>query len=141
MRFVLTVTLLIGFIGITGFGFIEMDHGGNHGMINNGCIAATVKGVGCPNGTGALDFLSFHLDAFRSFSSAVFGHNIVSLLLFLTALALLAFFDTAGSSSFRILELSALSRSRRFLEFFSPPQIAQNLTRWLALHENSPAVS
>ena len=136
MKFLLTTILLASFIGIAVFGVFDMNHGQAHDMDPNNCIAATAKGMDCPKEADPIDFAAFHADAYRGFSLATFGENIMNgLLLAFASLLLigLVFF------SHQLFKLPQLAFYRyRFRDSFSPPQ-KQQLIRWLALHENSPA--
>src|SRR3989338_1693242 len=84
MKSALTTILLIGFMEIATFGLIAMNHGNAYD--HNGCIIAAAQGADCPNGTDPLSFVAFHLDAFKNFSTAVFGNNILSIFLAIVAL-------------------------------------------------------
>ncbi len=129
------VFLIMGFVGISVFGAFGMHTGmQNH---NGGCIAATAQGADCPKQGNPLEYLTFHLDAFRDFSTVIFEEN---LLAYLLVLALLA----AGVGL--ALLLGNLAPPQSDLAYFrygqgenfnSPPKL--RLLRWLALHENSPA--
>ncbi|OGN22676.1 MAG: hypothetical protein A2918_01075 [Candidatus Yanofskybacteria bacterium RIFCSPLOWO2_01_FULL_42_49] len=68
------------------FGFLAMgDHGPSHDL--GGCIAALREGTDCSAFRGLIGFASFHLSAFKVFSSANFSvTTAMSLLLFLVAL-------------------------------------------------------
>lgn len=133
----LAIAITLSFLGIAVFGVFTMDPEGNHS--HNGCIAATARGIDCSKREDALPFLAFHLDAFRSFSAAVFGENLGGMLLMLFLLLL-----TSGAAILRGLQLnpppSDFSKTHQFLKFpaFS---LQRKLVRWLALHENSPAAS
>ncbi len=135
MKSLLTTILFLGFVNIAVFGVFGMHSGmQNH---DSGCIAATAQGTGCPKQSDSLEYLTFHLDAFREFSTATSGENILASLLALTLLA-------AGAGLALFLGNLALSqldfayfRYKQCENFSSPPE--QQLLRWLALHENSPA--
>ncbi len=138
MKLALTIFLITGFIGIAVFGVFAMNHGSEHG--HNGCIAATAKGVDCPKEEGAISFLNFHLDAFRSFSTATFGDNIAGALLLLIALILAVAGGVVASIHTAPPALAVNYHRRQFLESYSFP-FQREFTHWLALHENSPAFS
>lgn len=136
MKLALTSFLIIGFIGIAVFGVFAMNHGSGHS--HNGCIAATVQGTDCPKEENSLSFLNFHLDAFRSFSTATFGEYLASALLLLIALVLTVAVGIIGIIHSAPPVLATNYRRRQFLESHSFP-FQRELTHWLALHENSPA--
>lgn len=137
MKATLTTFLIIGFIGIAVFGVFAMNHSSGHG--HNGCIAATAKGMDCPKEENSLSFLNFHLDAFRSFSTATFGENLANAFLLLIALVLTAALGIAVSIRPAPPAFATNYRRRQFLESYSFP-FQRELTHWLALHENSPAI-
>jgi hypothetical protein len=125
---------LASFLAIAVFGVFAMNHGSGHDH-EEGCIAATAQGTYCPKEGSVLSFLNFHLDAFRSFSVATFGGNLVNIMSLLTALVLV-FFGIITS----INPASGISyRRRQFLESYSF-SFQREITHWLALHENSPAI-
>jgi len=136
MKPALTIILLTGFIGIVVFGLMTMNHRNSYD--HKSCIVATAQGANCSEGTDSLSFVSFHLNAFKNFSTAVFGDNILSIFLAIVALISLVGFGVSLRVNVQPPQLGLFSRRRRFLKsFYSPFQ--KELTRWLALHENSPA--
>ena len=135
MKSTFIIILLIAFMGIVVFGLITMNHRNSYD--HKSCIVATAQGTDCPKGTDSLSFVSFHLDAFKNFSTAVFGNNILSIFLAIVALISLVGFGVSLRVNVQPPQLGLFSRRRRFLEsFYSPFQ--KELTSWLALHENSP---
>ena len=135
MKSSLTILLVSSFIGIAAFGFVGMHRGMQ--AHDGDCIAATVQGAGCPKQASPADYAAFHLDAFKIFSSAAFSENFLSvLLLAFTALFLigLGFFR-----QFLFRPPQPILSRHKFRNTFSFPQ-KRELARWLALHENSPAV-
>lgn len=130
-----TVIIIGAFLAVAVFSVFAMNHGGEHG---HGCIAAIAQGVAdCPNQANPFAFLAFHLDAFKSFSTATVGFPLASALLVALALILVSFFtlffkDIAPASS-------RLARRGKQQESFEFPFCLQ-LNHWLALHENSPSV-
>ncbi|OGZ54741.1 MAG: hypothetical protein A3B25_01635 [Candidatus Ryanbacteria bacterium RIFCSPLOWO2_01_FULL_48_26] len=136
MKLVFTVFVMGSFFSIAVFGIFAMNHGGEH---SHGCIAVAAQGVAdCPNQATPIAFLAFHLDAFKSFSTATIGTSFASPLLVAFALilaALFVLFFSAAAPAFS--RLQAYRRKRH--ESFELPFHLQ-LNRWLALHENSPSV-
>lgn len=136
MKSVFTAVVIGSFLSIAIFGVFAMNHGGEH---NHGCIAATAQGVAdCPNQANPFAFLTFHFDAFKSFSTATVGSPLTSALLISLALIFISFLalffrDTAQVFS----RLQAHQRKRQ--ESFGFPFRLQ-LNHWLALHENSPSI-
>ena len=134
----LSILLLIGFVGLAVFGAFGMNHGNgpSHDIAMNDCIASTVKGVDCPIEVKSLDFVVFHIDAFKSFSLATLGEDVVSVLLL--SFVSLFFIGLAIFSSFLLRRLQLVFYRCRFLDSFSHFQ-EKEFIGWLALHENSPA--
>jgi hypothetical protein len=136
MRSTLTILLLASFVVIAVFGIFGMHLGvQNH---DDGCIAAVAQGTDCPKQSDPVDYFGFHLDAFKGFSTATFGENLLA--------SLFAFVFFAAGMWLRMLfgHVPLVqcgpghSRYRRF-EFFDSP-LKRDLVGWLALHENSPAL-
>ncbi|MBI2042140.1 MAG: hypothetical protein HYT21_00070 [Candidatus Nealsonbacteria bacterium] len=131
MKSALTTLLLIGFVGTVIFGFISMSHKND---TNHNCIAATAQSADCPKASNSLSFAVFHLDAFKNFSTAVFGNSVLSAFLFFVYLVLLA-----GFVGLKPPQPNLFFQRRQSFESFSLPQGKR--TRWLALHENSPTAA
>jgi hypothetical protein len=118
-----------------------MNHGQAHVVDPNNCIAATAKGMDCPKEAGSIDFAAFHINAYinayKNFSLATFSGSAMSMLLI--AFASLLFVGLALFSPHLFNSPQLAFYRHRSRDSFSPPQ-KQQLTRWLALHENSPAI-
>ena len=134
MKSITAILLLAGFIGIAVFCVFAMYHGNGHDAGFSGCIGALVQGADCPQAGGWASSVAFHLATFRVFSTAWFSAHIVALLF---ALLLLVGY-TFSSLRFHVPSRAA---SRRVLlgVDLSFSLSTQVFTRWLALHENSPA--
>ncbi len=131
MRFYLISALLISFIAIAVFGFAMM--GPNDGHM--GCIAAMAQGTtGCPL---AFDMVTLHLNAFNMFSSAIFGQNVLSLVLALNIFLLMLVFAFFGSYLMPLLVGGDFHAGYNFES--SRPTFSARLSYWLSLHENSPS--
>ena len=130
MKSTLTLFLAISFLGMAVFSFWGMDYNEmrNHGA----CVAAITQGSMCPEADSTFAFLNFHINAFKTFSSAVFeplfwaGLLAISFLLFI----IISFLSSESCPSLavlrpyfkrRIQELSLLA-SLGFID-------------WWALHE------
>lgn len=134
MKSLLTTTILLGFISVAVFGFAGVSHGALDAH-DDGCIMATAKGVECPQATSAADYLTFHLNAFKSFSSATFGETLAASLLTLLLLAL-------GLPAVALIRSRAPMLSHayvwhRWRESLDSPE-ERELLHWLALQEHSP---
>ena len=135
MKMSLAILLFISFVGVVVLGFSVMTHANGHNL-NGGCFAATARGVNCPEQV-KLDYVSFHLEAFRSFSLAIFGESLANILLFMFSLILFVGFGVFPSFFSKSFQFN-LGRYKSRIYFSSSQK--QELVRWLALHENSPAV-
>lgn len=132
MKSVFTILLIFSFLGIAVFGVFAMSHGAGYG--HNGCIAATVNGQPCPEDNNPLQFLAFHLDAFRSFATATFGDHFASALFLLIALVLTVAVGIIGVIHPAPPTSATNYRCRQFLESYSFP-FQREFTHWLTLHE------
>jgi|SRR3989344_4714649 len=132
-----SVLLLIGFVGLAVFGVFGMSHenGQSHDMTPSNCIVATAKGVDCPKEAEPIDFVVFHIDTLKDFFLATFGESVISA--FLLAFASLLFIGLAFFSLYFFRPPQLVFYRYRFRDSFFPSQ-KQQLTRWLALRENSP---
>lgn len=132
MKSAFVTLLIISFVGVAVFGFVSMIFGDTH---NGGCIASNRLGAFCPlNST--FDFVVFHIDAFKYFSTAIF---IFSLTLLLTALAFIAFSvlprplnNEEDEDIFSAMQTCVLPRITRIIQKI-------DFNNWLSLHINSPA--
>ncbi len=136
MKSVISVFTIIGFISVAVFGFAAMNHNSNHS--HGGCVAAATQGTDCPKGSDVTAFLNFHFYAFRSFSLATIGENVMSALSLVIFTSLL-FIGLAFLSFFLFRPPKLVFYRYQFQNSFLPPQ-KQKLTRWLARHENSPNI-
>ncbi|MDO8557426.1 MAG: hypothetical protein Q7R98_03100 [Candidatus Jorgensenbacteria bacterium] len=131
MKQVFAVLIVLGFLGVAVFGFYAMHHGQN-------CIAMAAQGlIGCPLTNAAASSVNFHIDAFRSFSSAVFSAESIAisfvLILFALALAVLIERNTAEKFLYAVPSLMRQSDRSRALAL-------QKRIRWFSKKENSPNV-
>ena len=125
--------LLIGIlVGISMLGFVGMIHGVQ--AHDGGCIAAMTQGMNCPIESNLADYLAFHFDALKKFSTAIFS-GIAASLLILSLLVIAVAFGIPPRNL--VLPQFAYYRLRR-TDPLAPPS-RYELIRWLALHENSPA--
>ena len=136
MKSIGIVLLIAGFVGIAVFGFLAINHGNGHE--HAGCIATTAKGIDCPLGANTILFAIFHLDIIKSFSTAIFNYDYSGSLILLAFIIFLVGWITRFKIGFNLPRLAIVQYCYRSREtyFFS---LRQNLTGWLALHENSPA--
>ncbi|MBI4087924.1 hypothetical protein HY418_00900 [Candidatus Kaiserbacteria bacterium] len=140
MKSLFTTLLIASYVAIGIFGIFDMHQQADmrgHDMAPGNCIAAAARGMDCPKEAGTIDSAAFHLDAFRGFSLATFGENLLASLLSVLALLVIGVGLGALLGNFAPPRLN-LAYSRYGPGQFSPPP-KQQLLRWLALHENSPA--
>jgi hypothetical protein len=136
MKSLFATLLLASLTGIAVFGVFSMSHTGAHDMSPANCIAATAKGTDCPKEAKPIDFATFHIDAYNRLSLATVSEDAISALV--SAFASLTFI---GSTLFSLGFFKPPHLAWHRLENALPPLQQQELTRWLALHENSPAFS
>ena len=136
MKSIGIVLLIAGFVGIAVFGFLAINHGNGHE--HAGCIATTAKGIDCPLGANTILFAIFHLDIIKSFSTAIFNYDYSGSLILLAFIIFLVGWITRFKIGFDLPALAAIQYRHCSKETYFFP-LRQNLTGWLALHENSPA--
>lgn len=131
--------MLIVFIGLATFGFGAFGMHTGMQSHDGGCVAATTQGVDCPNQSNPTDYFSFHLNAFKDFSTATPGGNVLMFVFALTLLVVWAILKIfVDNPTFPKL---GLAHSRRFRWEFFKSSPKREFIRWLSLHENSPAFS
>lgn len=129
---VLTYLLLSSFFLVAVFGFAGMGHSDAPG----GCIASLSRGVRCPSAVNPLSAAQFHLNAFKSFSTAIFE---ISALTFLLALILLLLAVLPGPGTVRHLWADIADDLEQGYGDFLPP-VLQEFLQWLSLREHSPTL-
>jgi len=127
MKSLFTIFLLASFIGVAVFGFARMA-GAEHE--HSGCLAATSRGVDCPDESNTVASSAFHVTAFKSFSNGLVA--LIATVLVVLGLGMLL---AAEQIPFFISAVRLLASTTA-----SPPLIQPALSHWLALHENSPAI-
>lgn len=127
MKSVFDIILIISFIGVAVFGFISMIYGASHEI---GCVASSLIGSAfCPN--NILNFITFHIDAFKYFSTAILS-IILLILLVMTVFSILPppLDDEKDDFDDIIFSENNLKQNYNF---------KKRLIRWLSLCINSPA--
>ena len=123
------VLLVVGLLAVGVFGFLGMNSMTDHEAGN--CIASLVNVVACP--LEGLSSAIYHLQAYASFSQAVFSSSL--LLLTLVLLALLA------HTRALMRDLVPVVESRRLPMRESSRVVSRSkFVRWLSLFENSPSM-
>jgi|SRR3989344_695378 len=127
MKFLLTTFILISFLSIAVFSVFGMHSNmQNH---DSGCIAALAQGLNCPKQGSALDYFTFNIDAFKYFSTAI-----LTLILIITGIGFGILVSNLNPPRLNYIYYNY--KNLIFLNF-SPKR---KLIRWLAFHENSPAI-
>lgn len=130
MKLSISIISIFSFISLAVFGFLGMNSAMSHG--HAACVASVAQNFNCPAETNQIGFVSFHLDALKSFSKAVFGEHFLFLI-----------------AAFLIIALGFIFKFRFPPELFIKPQrvifaeqpnfqIKREFLRWLSLHEMSP---
>ena len=130
MKIVLSILLTISIVGIASLGAFSVhtgmqDHDGS-------CAMALAQGVACPKQASPLDYASFHIGAFKSFSLATVGTLFALLVALAIALTVQSIRDPIASPK---LAYAHTRYSEELWEYLSQ----REFVRWLALREHSPA--
>ncbi|MEK7554375.1 MAG: hypothetical protein AAB518_00080 [Patescibacteria group bacterium] len=137
MKVYLISLLLIGFVAISVFGVFAMNHD-NEEVSRHGCLAATTKGIDCPIEEAPIAYLAFHLGALKHFVAVSF--STVALLLHALVFLIVSIVLLSLSRKIGVSQSDLLYFRFPWLSPFNPV-FARELTGWLALHENSPALT
>lgn len=131
MKFSFIIILIVSFISIVTFGFFGIHDTQNH---NGYCVFKASQRIDCPKQVSPIDYLTFHLDAFKSFLIIDFsGGFFISFLLFAIFIAGAGFGILKSNLIYPKLSFSYYWRRS---ELFKSSQKSEFL-RWLAFHENS----
>jgi len=135
-----SVFIILSFIGLAVFGFLGM---GSHEIghdVTNGCLAALQRETGCPVPASPLEFATFHLSAFKIFSSANMGTAVLLSMMLATSTLFLASFSKIYKPKLIAIPAteSAFITYPRSYEFHTPNEL--KFIRWFALHEKRDAV-
>lgn len=131
MKLGVTALIIASFVGVAVFGIIVMNHGGKHG----GCLGATAQGGICPEKEGPWAFVNFHGEAFKKFSMAVFGSDLLDSLILLL---LLVFILGRLHDTLLDFGVAVFGADRTGLAKLSNIPLKRELRHYLSLHENSP---
>ena len=127
--------IIIGSLLSAIFGLVMMNHmdGQGHGQ----CPFEATGIIDCVQVQNPMGFITSHFNAFSKFSSAIPVNGFaISLALLLALVFGVIIIFTKGFGLFKSQSLLFKDRLR---ESFVPPNKIL-LTRWFALHENSPAL-
>ena len=126
MKSAFITLLIISFVGVAVFGFVSMIYGDTH---DSGCIVSNRLGAFCPLNS-AFNFVVFHIDAFKYFSTAVFGAVLLILLVGMAFSVLPRPLNNDEDDDF------IFSTGKKLFPTFSK---IRRIIRWLSLHINSPS--
>lgn len=144
MKHLLTLILLISFVGIAVFGFTLFTHGmdsseNTHGVASsdNNCVTSPIDGTVCPKSIVAMTL--HHISSLQTLTTSVVPSisNWLLLLAFIL-LILVSVFLLYKNLLFPKLEL--LPKRLRDLEV-NLSYSKQKIISWLSLFENSPSFS
>ena len=133
----LAILLLISFVGVGALGILAMTS--CEGLSFCRHFTAALGGASCPENLGPVDFVNFHLNAFKIFSTAVLCSGILGFILALALLvwSLVVASSATGAAPF-LVDFGLGRYFYLFENYFLSPQ--SQMARWLALHENSPSM-
>ena len=135
MKLALISLFIIGFLGISLFGFTAMNGDTNH----NRCLAVIASGgIACLDMNGLMGMVSVHFGAFHKFSNAVFGENFLTPLLIFIGVLSAIIFQIKKNHSFAFQNSIQVFYKKR--NNFQSLPLKLELNHWLALREKSPAV-
>lgn len=133
MKHLITLVLIISFVGIAIFGFAVFSHGMSDS--SSGCVTSPIDGTPCPTNIVAMTLQ--HISALQILTTSVTPSisNWLSLLafIFLISVSIILFYKNL---LFPKLEFSR-ERLRDLTSNFSYSK--QKIISWLSLFENSPA--
>jgi len=138
MKLTISGVLIISFLAMAVFGTMAMGHGQMHNRVI--CLASVMQAGNCPNDFNPISYFGFHLNAFNTFFTAVFGSGLDGVLASLAALFLAAGFVFALRRRPDSSGLIFKQEQRKFAELFIYP-FSRPETSWRALHENSPSAA
>ncbi|HXK41052.1 MAG TPA: hypothetical protein VJ046_03075 [Candidatus Paceibacterota bacterium] len=140
MRKGAVIFIILSFTGLAVFGFLgmgahEMEHGGI-----NGCLAALQREIGCPAPASPFEFATFHLSAFKIFSSANMGTAVLLSTVLTTLMLFLASLLKIYEPKLIAIPAteSAFITYPRSYEFHTPNEL--KFIRWLVLYKTQNPV-
>ncbi len=138
MKLTLSGVLIVSFLAMAAFGTMAMGHGQMHNRAI--CIASAIQAIYCPDNFTSAAYFGFHLNAFSTFFTAVFGGGLDGVLASFAAILSLAGFVLLFKHQHDFYSLVFKQKQNVLAEFFVYP-FNRQITRWHALHENSPTIS
>lgn len=134
MKSIFAIFSILSVLSIGVLSIFVMVNGNMH--VHGGCIASTVNGFDCPESNGMVQFLNFHLSAFRGFSAGVFGVSVLSFVFMM--LAMVIGFSPSLWENPRLLRVFGLNFNNLREIIFGEKE---RTSSWLSLSEHSPALA
>ncbi len=131
----LGISLLVGFVGFSVFGFFGMNSAGSHHNPDVDCIASAILGIECPHDVGPMGVALYQLSAYKIFSLAVINGYLDRFLFFGFALLMYVIFSPHVFMAFQNKFLAGFRREAHSRRTITPKQ---SFMSWIALHEMSP---
>jgi len=136
MKTLLTLSIILSFVGITVFGFLAISHGENMG--HSGCIAALAERGICPaERNNPFILAAFHGNFLRSFSLALLSSG-AAILMVLGSMFISGWLKISADKDSNLAGVLISFYGNFFRENFNFSKY--KTIRWLSFHENSPAV-
>lgn len=135
MKYLITLILIVSFVGIAIWGFTFFAHGMNSS--DNNCVTSPIDGTICPTSIVAMTLR--HISSLQTFLTSVTPSisNLLLLLAFIL-LVLVSVFQLYKNLLFSKIDL--LREHLRDLET-NLSYSKQKIISWLSLFENSPSLS
>ena len=134
MKYYLSLSLIIVFIGLSVFGFLAFNH--DMANENGGCFASNISGTVCP--LDVINFVLHHVLALQIFSQALLSSSFDLLISLIIISFLLPLWLWWRHHLLPPPHQFTSSRKRNFGVNFRLNQL--KFIHWLALFEQSPAL-
>lgn len=138
MKLTLSGVLIISFLAMAAFGTMAMGHGQMHNRAI--CITSALQAIYCPDNFTSAAYFGFHLNAFNTFFTAIFGGGLAGVLASFALLLSFAGLVLLLKHPPGFYGLVFKQKRNKLAEFFVYP-FNLPMTRWRALHENSPTIA
>jgi len=134
MKYYLSLSLIVVFLGLSIFGFLAF----NHEMTgeSGGCFASAIDGTSCP--LNVLNYVLHHFLALQMFTKGLVAIGLDFLASLILIGFLLSFWFCRGSSLLYYWSQFASPRWQNFKINLRPNQ--SKLIHWLSLLEQSPTL-
>ena len=134
MKYYLSLSLIVVFLGLSIFGFLAFNH--DMDSESGGCFASTIDGTGCPS--NILSFVLHHFLALQMFIKGLLAVGFDFLIPLILIGFLLSFWFCRGGSLLYYWSQFASPRWQNFKINLRPNQ--SKLIHWLSLLEQSPTL-